>query len=29
MENNIVWHYRPPEGDDYKNAVEELERNKV
>lgn len=29
MENNIVWHYRPPEGDDYKNAIEELERNKV
>ena len=25
MENNIVWHYRAPQGEDYKKAVEELE----
>lgn len=28
MENNIVWHYRPPEGQDYTKAIEELERNR-
>jgi len=28
MENNIVWHYRDPQGDDYKNALKELEENK-
>lgn len=25
MENNIVWHYRPPMGDDYNAALKELE----
>lgn len=25
MENNIVWHYRPPQGEDYEKAVKELE----
>lgn len=25
MENNIVWHYRAPQGEDYENAVKELE----
>lgn len=25
MENNIVWHYRAPQGEDYTNAVKELE----
>lgn len=29
MENDIVWHYRAPQGDDYKNAVKELERNRI
>ncbi|MDR2598869.1 MAG: transketolase [Oscillospiraceae bacterium] len=28
MENNILWHYRPPQGDDYFNAIEELEAMK-
>lgn len=28
MENNIVWHYRDPQGEDYENAVNELERNR-
>lgn len=28
MENQIVWHYRPPQGEDYTKAVEELEANK-
>ena len=27
MENNIVWHYRDPQGEDYENAVKELELN--
>lgn len=25
MENNIVWHYRSPQGEDYTNAIAELE----
>ncbi len=25
MENNIVWHYRDPQGEDYENALKELE----
>ena len=25
MENNIVWHYRAPQGEDYENAIKELE----
>lgn len=25
MENNILWHYRTPQGEEYKNAVKELE----
>ncbi|MBR6034096.1 MAG: transketolase [Clostridia bacterium] len=25
MENNLVWHYKSPQGDDFKNAIEELE----
>ena len=25
MENNILWHYRPPQGDEYTRAVAELE----
>lgn len=25
MENNIVWHYRAPQGEDYEKAVKELE----
>lgn len=28
MENNNIWHYRNPEGADYRNAVIELERQK-
>jgi len=28
MENNILWHYRDPQGDDYKRAVAELEAKK-
>lgn len=28
MENNIVWHYRAPQGEDYENAINELERNR-
>ncbi len=24
MENNLVWHYRDPQGEDYKNAIQEL-----
>jgi transketolase len=27
MENNNVWHYRPPVGDDYEKALEELGRS--
>jgi transketolase len=27
MENEILWHYRDPQGDDYLNAVKELEAN--
>ena len=26
MENNLLWHYRDPQGEDYKHAIEELER---
>lgn len=25
MENNLIWHYRDPQGNDYKEAIEELE----
>ena len=28
MENNIIWHYRSPQGEEYEKAIEELERNK-
>lgn len=28
MENQILWHYRDPQGDDYDNAVRELEAKK-
>lgn len=28
MENNILWHYRAPQGDDYVNAIKELEASK-
>lgn len=28
MENNLLWHYRNPQGDDYTNAIRELEVNK-
>lgn len=28
MENTVVWHYRAPQGEDYKNAVRELEEAK-
>lgn len=28
MENNNLWHYRDPQGEDYTNAVSELERQK-
>lgn len=28
MENNLIWHYRDPQGDDYLRAVEELEAAK-
>lgn len=27
MENNIIWHYRDPQGEFYKQAIEELEDN--
>ena len=27
MENEIIWHYRDPQGEDYENAVRELERS--
>ena len=27
MENNILWHYRSPQGDEYKDAMAELEKN--
>jgi transketolase len=26
MENTVLWHYRPPQGDDYTNAVADLAR---
>lgn len=29
MENNIVWHYRAPEGEEYTNAIKELEGSKA
>jgi len=25
MENNVLWHYRSPQGEEYKNAVKEIE----
>lgn len=28
MENNIVWHYRSPQGEDYEKAIKELEAMK-
>ncbi len=28
MENNVVWHYRDPQGEFYENAVKELEASK-
>lgn len=28
MENTVVWHYRAPQGEDYENAVRELEEAK-
>ena len=28
MENNLIWHYRDPQGEDYDNAVKELEKEK-
>lgn len=28
MENNVVWHYRDPQGEDYENAIRELEASK-
>lgn len=27
MENNVLWHYRSPQGDEYKAAITELEKN--
>ena len=27
MENNVLWHYRSPQGDEYKAAMLELEKN--
>jgi transketolase len=27
MENNVLWHYRSPQGDEYKAAMAELEKN--
>ncbi len=27
MENNVLWHYRSPQGDEYKAAILELEKN--
>jgi len=27
MENNVLWHYRSPQGDEYKSAMVELEKN--
>lgn len=29
MENNIMWHYKDPQGDDYLNAVKELEKVRI
>lgn len=29
MENKVLWHYRDPQGEDYANAVSELERQRV
>lgn len=29
MENNIVWHYRAPEGEEYTKAIKELEGSKA
>ena len=29
MENNIIWHYRDPQGEDYENAIKELEQTKI
>jgi len=28
MENNIIWHYRDPQGEDYTKAIKELEEEK-
>lgn len=28
MENNLLWHYRDPQGDDFENAMKELEGKK-
>ena len=28
MENNILWHYRTPQGDEYEAAVRELEEKR-
>jgi transketolase len=28
MENNILWHYRTPQGEEYEAAVRELEEQK-
>ena len=28
MENNIIWHYRFPDGEDYDKAIKELEENR-
>lgn len=27
MENNLLWHYRDPQGEDFEKAMQELERN--
>jgi len=27
MENKVLWHYRDPQGDDYVNAMKELEKD--
>ncbi len=29
MENNAIWHYRPPQGEEYNKAVEELQKIKT
>lgn len=29
MENNIIWHYRSPQGEDYSNALQEMEDNEI